>query len=509
MNSIQQIGGAAGPACAALLVAAIVVSAASPAWADNDDAGEATPRLYALPADGLEGELSDIVTQRINDAVRERYQTLEGVELVPRFEALYGAADSETAGAAVSEAEGQYTSGIGLVNAGQYEQAADTLQMAVEVLEENVADLRDFDILADALINLAIAYYETGYDLDARDTIEQYAHVEPGAELDPDDVPEGLRELYDDEVDRVERAGDGVLHIDADRDDAEVWIDGEQRGTTPLTVDDVGFGQHYMVVRRGDWQWSDKVRVRARGEEQEVDVELRDSEEEDDAGDELPSFYVDLRNSLQSGQFGVDLEPYLRELADQTGADYISWVIVVADGRDYTALPYLYRVDDQVLIEGDEVVFDRQLRSVRSRADALSDTIAAGLVHVADDRIVEQVDLLEEYGGEPEPEPEPVAEEPPDDEAEYEVDGDVDDDDPVVADSEEPSDELPVPEPEAEQGMADPGEVDDPQRDGNTLRYLGWGGAAAAATGVVAGTVLFFVRNGDSETPGFDVEAEW
>ncbi len=505
MKSIYEIGCGAGQAAAALLVGAMVLAAASPAWADDDDAGETTPRLYALPADSLEGELSEIVTQRINDAVRERYQTLGGVELVPRFEALYGMADSETVGAAVSEAEGQYTSGIGLVNAGQFEQAADTLQMAVEVMEENVGDLREFNILVDALLNLAIAYYETGYDLDARDTIEQYAHVEPGAELDPDNVPEGLRALYDDEVDRIERAGDGVLNIDADRQGADVWINGQQRGTTPLTVDDVGFGQHYMVVRHGDRQWSGKIRVRARGQEQDIDVELRDPEEDDDGDDELPSFYVDLRNSLQSGQFGVDLHPYLRELADQTGADYISWVIVVADDRDYAALPYLYRVDDRVLIEGDEVVFDRQLRSVRSRADALSDTIAAGLVHIPDDRIVEHVDLVDEYGAEPEPDPDPVAEERP---AEAPED-DADEEASVVAGGEEPADELPVPGPEIDEGMADPGDIDDTDRGGNTLRYLGWGGAAAAATGVVAGTVFLLVRNGDSETPGFDVEVEW
>ncbi len=523
-----------------LVVVLLVVLVAAPVWADDGDesaetdeetaeateeaeeeeqAVSETRRLFALPTDSLEGETSEIVTERIDEAVRDRFATLQGVEMMPTFEALHGEATGEAATAAIAEAERQYTSGIGLVNAGEYDQAVDVLQRAVEVFEENVADLREFNLLVDAKANLAIAYHQSGFDLDARDTIEHYAQLEPDAELDTDDYPQELIDLYRDEVDRVESAGDGTVHIEADRDHAQVYIDGELKGETPLTVDDVGFGEHYLVVQDGDWRWSDIVQVRARGQEQDVEVELRDPDAEDDADDELPSFYVDLRQQLQTGQFGAGLDPYFHELAAQTGADFITWVIVVPTERSYTAVPFLYRSEDQTLMQGEPADFDMQLSNVRSRADALSDSIGVAFVHMPADRIVEEVDLIDEYRVE-EPEEELVTEEElvAEEEIEEEVeedpvaDEDVDEpDEEVAVDDEQPDEELPVPEQEvATDEIEDPGPTTAPDDDGpDMMRYLGWGGAAAAATGAIAGTVFLLVRSGDDAGSGFEVEVEW
>lgn len=491
-----------------------------PAAADEEDADDQQQqqdqRLFLVPADGLEGEVSDIVTERINETVRERIETLEGVELVPPFEAFYGEAQGEVAAAAVSEAERQYTSGIGLVNAGEYEAAVETLERAVEVFEENIAAVDDIDLIADAKANLAIAYHETGFDLDARDAIEHFAQLNPDADLDPDDFPAALRELYDEEVGRVEAAGDGHLNIAADREGAQVYINTELKGETPLTVDDVGFGEHYMVVRHEDIVWSDTVQVRARGQEQDIDINLSEADEEDDEADDLPSYYVDFRDTLRSGQFGRNLDPYLDELASETGAEFIAWILVVPDGRDYAAAPFIYRADDQVVIQTDNVVFDGELSDVRSRADQLAGLFGAAVVHMPEDQRIDRVDLVEQQDRpvadleeQPEEEPEAVEEpvEPEDEEPEV---AEAEDQEVARADEQHPEEELPVPD-----ETADAQEVGDPMPDqptderSNTRRYLGWGGVAAAATGALAGTVFLLARDSGPDQPGFDVEVEW
>ncbi len=463
---------------------------------DEPEASGPDPRLFVLPADSLQGEITTIVTERINQSIRERLESLGRIELLPTFEALQGEAGSDAAHTVISRAERDYTSAIGLVNAHQYEEAAEILQRAVTALRENVADLHNFGILTDAMLNLAIAYAETGYDLDARDNIRQYAQLVPDESPELEDYPE-VQSLYDAEVERIQNAGTGTLNITANREGAQVYFNGEIQGETPLTLEDVSFGEHFMVVRHGDWLWSDTVRVAGRDREEDIEVELRDVEDIEEGEEELPSFYVDLRATIQTGQFGRDLQPYFEELASQTGADFIAWVLVLQEERDYAVTPFIYRVDDGMVIQGDKVLFNQELSNLRSRANDLSDTVAVSVIHMPETQAVEDVDLVPEE----EEEPEPVAEEP--------VAADEKDDESVaMADDGETLDEVPVPGHTAAEGGIDDSSVDElPDEGSSTKKYLGWGGAAAAATGIVAGTVFLLVRGGSPAA--LEAEVEW
>ncbi len=444
-------------------------------------------RLFVLPTDSLQGEMSEIVTQRINDSIRSRLGTLSGIELLPTFEALHGEASGDEVYAAIAEAERDYTSGIGLVNAGEYESAAETLQRSVTVLQENIAQLQNFGVLTDAMANLAIAYFNTGFDLDARDNIRHFAQLEPDAELDLDDYPE-LQALYEDEVERVEIAGTSTLNIAADESGAQVFINGELMGETPLTVEEFGFGQHFMVVRHGNLVSSQLIQVRGRDEEHDIEVVLADGDDEvgDDGG--LPSFYVDLRDTFRTGQFGREMDPYLDELASQTGADYIAWTIVLRDSGGYAVVPFIYRVDDAMLMQGEDVIFNRELSNLRSRANQLSDTVAASVVHMPSEAAVDEVDLVPEME-------QPVAAATPEEQPDEEV---------AVA----PEQPLPVPDESstpAHTPISEPMIDETPDDSSNTFMYLGLGGAAA---GVIAGTVFMLVRSSESPV-GFEAEVEW
>lgn len=449
------------------------------------------PKIYVLAADSLRGEVSEIVTERINQTVRGRLESLGGIELLPTFQAMRQAQE-ESSHAAISRAERDYTSGIGLVNAEQYEQAAEVLQGAVDSLREHVADLHNFNILTDAMLNLGIAYAQTGFDLDARDNIRQFAQLRPDASPDLSDYP-SVESLFTNEVERVRNAGEGTLQITANRPGAQVYLNGDLKGEAPLELEGVGFGEHFLVLRAGDWLWSETVRVRARGQEQEVDVELRHSDELERQREEMPSFYVDLRENLRSGQFGREMQPYFQELANQTGADYVAWVLVLPDGRDYAAAPFIYRTEDGMVVQGENVVFNQELSNLRSRSNQLSDVVATSVVFMPDSMAVDTVDLVVE-----EEEPQ-VAEEPRDEVAR--------------TDDDQARDELPVPGPTTT-ARPDSGQINDrglqefPDDEGrSTWTYVGWGGAAAVVAGAVAGTVFLLTR---SDGPaGLQAEVEW
>lgn len=451
-------------------------------------------RMYVLAADGLEGEVTELVISRINETIRDRMGSVGGVELLPTFEAMRGGASGEGAREAISEARQSYTSGIGLVTAGEYEEAAEVLQPAVDVLEGNVADLSNFDVLSDAMLNLAVAHYQNGYDLDARDYIRQYAYLEPEETLERDDYPDGLVELYEDEVRRINEAGTGTVHVDADRPGADVILNGESMGETPVTLEEVSFGEHYLVVRDGDWLWSDQIQVRGRGQEQNEEVQLQDVDEADDAEEALPSFYVDLRNTFRTGVFGADMNPYLEELAAQTGAEYIAWTLVEHDGTEYAVIPFVYRVDDGLMIQGEEVRFLQDLTNVLSRSNQVSDTLAAAVVHMSEEQAVDEVELVEEQ--------EVVAEQEVSDE---DVVVDETDDEMAMIEDESEGD-IPVPDQAPDDSGIDAPMPDEPleEESSNCKMYMGLGGTAA---GVLAGTMFFLLRSGDPT--GFDAEVEW
>ncbi len=450
-----------------------------------------TPRLFLLPVDSLRGELSSLVVERVNESTRRRVDTERNSELLPSMTQILGATDAGGEAALVL-AEEQYTSGIGLLNAGQYDRAAEAFQRAVDLIEANLEGLRNFGILTDALSNLAAAYFHSGYDLDARQYMQRFAQLVPDATLDPEIYPEELREIYDDEVDRVTRAETGILHISTPRPGAIVTIDGVMRGETPLTVDDVGFGHHYLVVVQGEDVHREVIRVRARGQEEEIEVTF---EAEEDVEAEVPAFFSSLQESLRTGRFGEGVAPHLAELVAFTDADYVAWVLMVRDGPRYIAAPFVYRARDGMLVQGENVDFNMDLSNLRSRVDRLSLIITGAVGRMPEDRAVVEVDLDPEVVEEPvvvaEPEEQPVEEDP----------------DAVARAEDEPREALPVPDPTRTEPTR-PLPDDPPGERSNTMRYLGWGGAAALAGGLVAGTVIMIVRSGSSE-PGFEAEVEW
>lgn len=495
----------------ALFCFAATVSAQEAAGEESDNQVEEeqaavpqgpTPKLFILPTDSLEGQVSQLVTDRINEAKRGLLATDRNLELLPTFREIV----SQRAGSAyanVAQAEKIYTSAIGLLNVGNYQRAAELFQQALNIMEANLSGIQNYGVFTDTLSNLAVAYFHSGFDLDARQNMQKFAHLKPRETLDPKVFPEELREVYQSEAERVQSAGEGLLTIEADREGAMIFIDGVLKGQAPLTVEDVGFGYHYLVARTSDSVVEQEIRVRGRGQEQTIEVSFAASAGGDGVN-QLPAFYVDLQETLRTGKFGTDLEPYLLEVSNQTQADFIAWVILVRERSEYFATPFVYRSRDGVMVQGERTGFNLELSNLRSRISRLTGIISLAVSQMPEDLVVTEVDLTKA----PEPEPAPVVAVAPDpDPGAVEVPGE----EVVLADEGSPRDPLPVPAPMATPDpFVAPGQVGDDMKSSNRWRYLGWGGAALLAGGAIAGTIIFFARGaGDSGPPSFEAEVEW
>lgn len=383
--------------------------------ADTDESnGEAdasgdVPTMYLLPVDRVQESISGIVPDRIDELTREGIESDTRVALKS---SLQTGAEEAAGDKAVAEARGKYRSGIGLVEAGEYERASETLSEAVSSLRGNIEHLEDFPVLVDALKNLARAYGEAGFDFDARATMREFAHLNPDATLDPKKFSEKLRKIYAEEAKKVRSAGTGRLTIEATKqgekvEGAQVVIDGTNKGATPVEVTDVGFGYHYLVIRgpAGETVATKQLQVRGRDSDQTFTLELaggskgaEDGQAEADAeNEETPAFYSDLRETIQTGRFKFsELKPYLDEVGNRTNADVVTWVLMSRDDSGYQATPFAYRVQDSRFVQGETVEFDVQLSNLRSGSSTLAKGVISAALQMDEYETKQRVALVDE-----------------------------------------------------------------------------------------------------------------
>ena len=377
--------------CVCFLTAALAVAQDAPKGP--------TPKVLLLPTQSVNNSISSIIPERIGEQVDSTVKSDPKVEVMPTYEEIRKQLGGQgVASAVIAEAEQLYTSGIGLLTAGEDQKAAESFQRSVDLMEANIADIGNYDILSDALANLALAYHNSKFEVDAKKRMKQYAHLRPTATLDAEKYPKEMQKIFTKETKKVSKGGPGKLTITSNVKGAKVYIDGVEKGATPVTVEDVGFGHHYLVVRGPTGSvWAEKIRVKGRGKAQKFDVKLGAAgAQKEVAGKKgaLPAYYVDLNGTIKSGRFSsTGLQPYTSELAKETGAQYIAWVIMYKDGRKYSAVPFVYRAEDGLFVRGETSQFNIELSNLRKGVSALSAEIVDMVVNTSEDAAITDVEL--------------------------------------------------------------------------------------------------------------------
>ncbi len=437
------------------------------------------PKMFVLPTQSVRDSVTSIVPERIGELLREQVERDNRVDLLPG----YGDIQEQLGGSTTSmaKAESLYTSGIGLLTAGKDKEASENFQRAVELMETNLAEVTDYDILSDAIANLAVAYFNSGFDLDARKRMQQFAHLKPNQKLDPERFPKELREIYAEEAEKVKSAKPGKLTIKAPKG-ALVYIDGVEKGEAPATVDDVGFGHHYLVVRTADGKaYAEQIRVRGRGKKQAFEADLTQSATAA-AGGGVPAYYTDLLDRVKSGEFSDEgLAPYLEELTKQTNAALVGWVVMYKKpaGGGYVAAPFAYRAKDGRVVQGEDVTFNIELSNLLVGVSDLSKRVVDLAVDMPDDKVVQTVTL----GGPP----------------------------PEVATTTSTSTSS------STTGTASTGNTSgdvvasdtNPGRSGSTWKYVAIAAGGVLAVGLVAGGIYLLTSGEGPAAPGFNAEVTW
>lgn len=453
------------------------------------------PSILLLPTMSVQNRTTAIVPDRISEMSRKRMQDEGRLVLLPTYLDLRKQQGMKRpASAVIMEAEALYNSGIGLVNAGENQRAVESLQKAVDLLKKHTADLENFNVLSDALANLSLAYWKGGFDLDGRKYIKEYAYLKPTGTLNTTKYPAELLAILDEEQKKIAKGGPGKIVVTANADGAKVFIDGVAKGVTPMMVEDVGFGVHYLVVRTDDGKvWTEEIKVKGRGQQQAFSAMLaspaQKAAEVKPKEDALPIYYTDVVEAVRSGKIERErLTPYLGELAREVGTGYVGWVMVYKEQSNYIAAPFVWRAMDGRLVRVAPTKFNAELSNLTFGVNELSANMARAVEQMPEADAVETVEV-----GPKAVDPVVIAPKDPDPVPDGDPNGQV-----VV----KKDDTVVVPPPDVK--PAD-------EEDGfGAWTYVGVGAAVVVVGGLIVGGVMLL---GGDDAPvgasGFDAEVSW
>ncbi|MEZ4461161.1 MAG: hypothetical protein R3E66_15855 [bacterium] len=190
--------------------------------------------------------------------------------------------------------------------------------------------------------------------------------------------------------------------------------------------------------------------------------------------------YSDLLASVKTGRWGADLQPYLKELGTQTGAEFVVWVVMFKDGSKYVAAPFVHRLSDGLTVGLAKADFNIELSNLRVGVAALSKSMVDAVASPPEDKAVVDVELG----------PEPVV---------------------VVAKKPDTTVKEPevVKEPYVGEPLQPPPDAP-PSEEISTWTYIAAGGAVIVAGALVAGGIYLLSDSGnESRASGFDAIVSW
>jgi hypothetical protein len=150
-----------------------------------------------------------------------------------------------------------------LYREGRFEEARGELLLAVELLS-------DKDKLIDAYLHLALCHFALGERSKAKESLAGLLRLNPGQQLDPMYYPPDFVKLLD------ETKGVILAHITIETEptEAQVYLDGELIGLSPLELKEAAAGEHKLkIVKQGYKSWEQSL-ILKEGEEKTISIWL-------------------------------------------------------------------------------------------------------------------------------------------------------------------------------------------------------------------------------------------
>lgn len=226
----------------------LVILLLAPAPARADDGEPAIALLDVRSAPGTQPVTGAKVRVALAEALgkyRVRY-----VRDHPAVANAYGAGVEATTAAGLAQARQRAREGKKLFDELDAKAAEVKFRQAADLFEANVGGLSTPGDLIGTYLFLAQVFFATEREVLARDIFKRVVQLQPDLVLDKAKFPTNMIATFEDVKKTLLASPLGSLKVESSPSPAVVYLDGRERGKTPLDLVNIPAGVHTLSVRR-------------------------------------------------------------------------------------------------------------------------------------------------------------------------------------------------------------------------------------------------------------------
>jgi hypothetical protein len=352
-------------------------------------------RLYLFPS-AVAPNVSRITANRIEEFLRAVLTVNDQVHLLGEEDLIIAAqstarSQAKALNAGITEADALLLQGRELVEQKKFNDAATTLQAAIQKYEEHFADLVDYDNMVDAHVQIAVAYFELGYDDNGEEALSTVASLRPNITVDKRLHSKKFTETLEKLHATFDSYRSGQLTVTSEPAGASVFVDGVRKGNTPVVISDLRKGSHYLQVRQqGFTTFATKLRAPMGDETEQVAATLAADaavETQDVAGEFVsPEALVPY---AETGNFGANFKRAAKSFCERAYVGYLLYAYVSRESDGFSLNLFLYDQTQGEIAALAPVTFDDQLTNAQMKLLEAEQTVMRGISAFPLSRIVQ------------------------------------------------------------------------------------------------------------------------
>ncbi len=279
-----------------------------------------------------------------------------------------GGGNAERAKRAFEVAEEMVQKGRNAYETLDLDPAIEYLNTALTKYERHAAEVQEIKKVAEVLMLLGATHILRGEEQTGAKRLAQAIAIYPDIEPDPRIFNPGMRQVFQDAADRLGRRPQGTLSITSNPSYARVYMDGAFVGVTPLAVDKITEGRHFIrLAKAGYADWGRVIDVIGQVEATDVaTLKATDNFEELDALVEaaLPS--------VPGKEVGDPVGEVFRQLGVLLGVESLLLTEVRLDGERVRARAILVDVNEAKVQRSGSQTFSYDSRPDTYRREILA-----------------------------------------------------------------------------------------------------------------------------------------
>jgi tetratricopeptide (TPR) repeat protein len=307
------------------------------------------------------GAGSDRAAAQVGYYVRQAFAADERYEVVDLNKAL-GNQDRDKALRAFGQAEELVQKSREAYYTLELDNAVNDLTQALSKYERFAAYVGDFKKVAEALMLLGATHILRGEEKLGMRRLEQALSIYPAIEPDPRIFNPGMRGLFIESTAHLRSRAPGTFSLTSTPTAAEVYVDGRFVGVTPLAVEKLVEGHHWVRLEKDGYRaWGKVVDIVGRTEISDS-AQLRPTSHFDDFDNLVGGALKHLAQPTAAVQAGPSNES-IDQLGVLTNADHIFLAQVRLDGEKVQVWANQYDLNAQRMLRaaGHSFVYDSRL----------------------------------------------------------------------------------------------------------------------------------------------------